>query len=146
MSLLLNKLSLQNGEQINQNRQILAKEKIQMYKNLASFIGTQNVFTLKNKMLCALTILIFAACFTTGCENVSTREVLDLFSTVDLNRTITVTLDEKNGSGITGEATFGEYSIESGVILSFDVKIQNAGPWPQVRSIYLFWRQLRNTW
>ena len=99
-----------------------------MYKNLATFIGTQNVFTLKNKMLCALTILIFAACFTTGCDNVSTRAALDVFSTVDLNRTITVTLDEKNGSGITGEATFGEYSIESSVLLSLDVKIQNAGP------------------
>ncbi|MDE0316214.1 MAG: hypothetical protein OXM61_15045 [Candidatus Poribacteria bacterium] len=99
-----------------------------MYKNFVSFIGTQNVLKLNNKTLWVLVALIFTACFTIGCDNVSTREVLDLFSTVDLNRTVTVTLDEKNGSGITGEATFAEYNIESGTILSFDVKIQNAGP------------------
>ncbi len=98
-----------------------------MYKNLASFIDAHNILKFNSKTLCVLSIFIFATCFTIGCENVSTREVLDLFSTVDLNRTITVTLDEKNGSGITGEATFAEYNIESGTILSFDVEIQNAG-------------------
>ena len=99
-----------------------------MYKNLVSFIGKQNVSTLKYKTLCGLAVLIFTACFTIGCENVSTREILDAFNTVDLNRTVTVTLDEKNGSGITGEAIFAEYSIQSGTLLSFDVSIQDAGP------------------
>lgn len=99
-----------------------------MSKNLASFIDAHNNLKFNSKTLCVLSIFIFATCFTIGCENVSTREVLDLFSTVDLNRTITVTLDEKNGSGITGEATFAEYNIESGTILSFDVEIQNGGP------------------
>ena len=106
-----------------------------MYKNFVSFIGKQNVFTLKNKTLCVLTILIFAACFTTGCDNVSTTKVLEVFDEgiIDLNRTVTVTLDEKNGSGITGTATFTEYvdsdseSVGSTTIRNFDVEIQGAG-------------------
>ncbi len=107
-----------------------------MYKNLASFIGKQNVFTLKNKTLCVLTILIFAACFTTGCDNFSSTEVLEVFDEgiIDLNRTVTVTLQEKNGSGITGTATFTEYvdsdtaSVGSASIRNFDVEIQGADP------------------
>jgi hypothetical protein len=112
-----------------------------MYKNLASFIGIQNVLKLKNKTLCVLTILIFAACFTTGCENRSSSntfstELLKGFSEglLDLNQTVTVTLQEKNGSGITGTATFTEYvgsdteDSGSSTIRNFDVEIQNAGP------------------
>lgn len=82
---------------------------------------------LKHNTLYVLTILILAACFTTGCDDISTTKVLDAFSSVDLNRTITVTLDEKNGSGITGEAIFSEYSLDSGTIVNFEVEIQNAG-------------------
>lgn len=107
-----------------------------MYKNFVSFIGKQNVFTLKNKTLCVLTILIFAACFTTGCDNFSSTEVLEVFDEgiIDLNRTVTVTLQEKNGSGITGTATFTEYvdsdseSVGSTTIRNFDVEIQGADP------------------
>ena len=111
-----------------------------MYKNLVSFMDKQNVFTLKNKTLYMLTILIFAACFTIGCENLPTTELLDAFTepidsfteepVLDLNRTVTVTLGEKNGSGITGTAIFMEY-VGSGAsgsytIRNFDVDIQNA--------------------
>lgn len=107
-----------------------------MYKNFVSFIGKQNVFTLKNKTLCVLTILIFAACFTTGCDNFSSTKVLEVFDEgiIDLNRTVTVTLQEKNGSGITGTATFTEYvdsdseSVGSTTIRNFDVEIQGADP------------------
>ncbi len=107
-----------------------------MYKYLASFIDATNVFTLKNNKLCMLTILILAACFITGCENLTTTELLDAFTEPILvkNRTITVTLTEKNGSGITGTATFTEYidsdteDIGSTIIRNFDVEIQNAGP------------------
>lgn len=106
-----------------------------MNKNLVSFIGTQNVFT-----LCLSTILILAACFITGCEKgsssrFSTRllEALDE-GFLDLNRTITVTLGEKDGSGITGTATFKEYvasdteSVGLSTIRNFDVEIQDAVP------------------
>jgi len=93
-------------------------------------------------MLCTLTILIFAACcFIIGCENgsgSSTRfstELLEAFDEglLDLNQTVTVTLQEKNGSGITGTATFTEYvgsdteDSGSSTIRNFDVEIQNAG-------------------
>lgn len=104
-----------------------------MYKNLVSFIGTQNVFTLGIS-----TIIIFAVCFITGCESgSSTRfstELLEAFDEgfLDLNQTVTATLQEKDGSGITGTATFTEYvgsdteSTGSGTIRNFDVEIQNA--------------------
>ncbi len=86
-------------------------------------------------MLCMLTILIFAACFTTGCDNFSTTEFLDTITEPLLveNRTLTVTLTEKNGSGISGTGTFTEYvdtnteDIGSTVIRNFDVEIHNAG-------------------
>ena len=110
-----------------------------MYNNLASFIGAQKVSTLKNKALCLLTILILAACcFTTGCESgSSTRfstELLKAFDEgfLDLNQTVTVTLNEKNGSGITGTATFTEYvgsnteDVGSASIRNLDVEIQGA--------------------
>lgn len=104
-----------------------------MYKNLVSFIGTQNVFT-----LCISTILILAVCFITGCESGSSSRfstrLLEAFDEgfLDLNRTITVTLGAKGGSGITGTATFTEYvgsdseSVGSSTIRNFDVEIQNA--------------------
>ncbi len=104
-----------------------------MYKNLVSFIGTQNVFTLSIS-----TILILAACFITGCESgSSTRfstELLEAFDEgfLDLSQTVTATLQEKDSSGITGTATFTEYvgsdteSTGSGTIRNFDVEIQNA--------------------
>ena len=106
-----------------------------MYKNLVSFRSAQNVFT-----LCLLTALVFAACFfMTGCENFPTTEFLDAFTEpidplteepiLDLNRTVTVTLSGKNGSGITGTAAFMEYvDSDSGsyTIRNFDVEIQNA--------------------
>ncbi len=104
-----------------------------MYKNLVSFSGIQNIL---------LTILILAACFTTGCESSSSSRfstrLLEAFDEgiLDLNRTITVTLGEKDGSGITGTATFTEYvgsdsdstSIGSATIRNFDVEIQDAVP------------------
>ena len=102
-----------------------------MYKNLVSFSGIQNIL---------LTILILAACFTTGCESSSSSRfstrLLEAFDEgiLDLNRTITVTLGEKGGSGITGTATFTEYvgsdssSIGSATIRNFDVEIQDAVP------------------
>ena len=110
-----------------------------MYKNLVAYISKQNVFTLKHKTLSVLTILIFAACcFTTGCESGSSSRfstrLLEAFDEgfLDLNRTITVTLGEKDGSGITGTATFTEYvgsdsdPVGSSTIRNFDVEIQNA--------------------
>jgi len=108
-----------------------------MYKNLVTYISKQNILTLRNKMLCVLAVLIFAVCcFTTGCENRTSTKLLDALSEpiLDLNRTVTVTLDEKNGSGITGTATFTEYveadSEQAGsmTIRNFDVEIQNAVP------------------
>ena len=100
-----------------------------MYKNLVSFIGTQNVFTFGIS-----TILILAACFITGCEGRTSTELLDALSDpiLELNRTVTVTLGEKNGSGITGTAIFMEYvdadSEQAGstTIRNFDVEIQDA--------------------
>ena len=105
-----------------------------MYKNLASFIGAHNILKFNSKALCVLSIFIFAACFTIGCDDVS--EILEVLDEglIDKNRTVTVTLAEKNGSGITGTATFTEYLDSYGenrgslVILSFDVEIQNGGP------------------
>lgn len=108
------------------------KGRFKMYKNLVTVIGAQNVFTLRNKTLCMLTILIFAACFTIGCDTLSTTEVLDVFTDpiLELNRTVTVTLGEKNGSGITGTAIFMEYvgsgTSGSHTIRNFDVEIQDA--------------------
>ncbi|MDE0638202.1 MAG: hypothetical protein OXI43_20370 [Candidatus Poribacteria bacterium] len=107
-----------------------------MYKNLASFIGAQNVFTLKHKTLSVLTIFIFAACFITGCENRTSTKLLEALSDplLELNRTVTVTLTEKDGSGITGTAIFMEYvdsdteQVGSTTIRNFDVEIQNAVP------------------
>lgn len=107
-----------------------------MYKNLASFIGAQNVFTLKNKTLYMLTILILAACFIIGCEGRTSTKLLDALSDplLELNRTVTVTLNEKDGSGITGTAIFMEYvdsdteQVGSTTIRNFDVEIQNAVP------------------
>ncbi len=105
-----------------------------MYNNLASFIGAQRVSTIKHKTLCLLTIFIFAACFITGCDNISTTKVLDIFTEpiLKLNRTITVTLSEKNESGISGTATFKEYvgadteNVGLASIRNFDVQIQGA--------------------
>ena len=105
-----------------------------MYNNLVSFIGAQKVSTIKHKMFCLLTIFIFAACFITGCDNVSTTELLNVFTEpiLRLNRTITVTLSEKNDSGISGTATFKEYVgsdteiVGSASIRNFDVQIQGA--------------------
>lgn len=100
-----------------------------MYKNIVSLIDTQNVFT-----LCISTIFILTACFIIGCEEGSSSRfstrLLEAFDEgfLDLNRTITVTLDEKDGSGITGTATFTEYvgSASKATIRNFDVEIQNA--------------------
>ncbi len=105
-----------------------------MYKNLVSYISKQNVFTLKNKTLYMLTILILAACFIIGCEGRTTTKLLDALSDplLELNRTVTVTLNEKDGSGITGTAIFMEYvdadteQVGSTTIRNFDVEIQNA--------------------
>lgn len=99
-----------------------------MYKKLTSFSGAYKVST-----LCMLAILILAACFA-GCENLSTTELLDAFTQpiLRLNRTITVTLSEKNDSGISGTATFKEYvgsdteDVGSASIRNFDVQIQGA--------------------
>ena len=112
-----------------------------MHKNLnALYCGVQNVFTVRNKPLYMLTILILAACFTIGCESGSSTRfstrLLEAFDEgfLDLNRTITVTLGEKDGSGITGTAIFMEYvdsdtgSSGSYKIQNFDVEIQNAVP------------------
>lgn len=106
-----------------------------MYKSLAFFINNNKVYTLKRNLYCVIAFLIFAACFTIGCENFSSTELLDVFTEpiLERNRTITVTLAEKNDSGITGTATFTEYidadteDIGSTVIRNFDVEIQNAG-------------------
>lgn len=105
-----------------------------MYKNLVSCISKQNVFTLKNKTLYMLTILILAACFIIGCEGRTSTKLLDALSDplLELNRTVTVTLNEKDGSGITGTAIFMEYvdadteQVGSTTIRNFDVEIQNA--------------------
>ena len=105
-----------------------------MYNNLASFIGAQKVSTLKNKALCLLTILILAACLSTGCDNLSTTEFLDAFTEpiLELNRTITVTLSAKNESGISGTAKFMEYvganseQVGSASIRNLDIQIQGA--------------------
>lgn len=105
-----------------------------MYNNLTTNIGAQKVSTLKNKTLCLLTILIFAACFITGCDNFSSTEFLDAFTEpiLELKKTITVTLSEKNESGISGTATFKEYvgsdaeEVGSASIRNFDLQIQGA--------------------
>ncbi|MDE0086516.1 MAG: hypothetical protein OXU23_12435, partial [Candidatus Poribacteria bacterium] len=80
-----------------------------MYKDLASFIDAHNILKFNSKALCVLSIFIFATCFTTGCDDVS--EILEVLDEglIDKNRTVKVTLAEKNGSGITGTATYTEY-------------------------------------
>ena len=105
-----------------------------MYKKLASFFNEIKIFTNKCNTLCMLIILICAACFITSCNNLSTTELLDAFTepVLVVNRTITITLTEKNESGVTGTATFTEYvdsdteDIGSTTIRNFDVEIQNA--------------------
>lgn len=111
-----------------------------MYRSLALLRNYNRAYTLKHKLLYGLVFLIFAACLTMGCESgPSSRfstELLEVFDEgfIDLNQTITVTLQEKNGSGITGTAVFKEYvpsnseSTGSSKIRNFDVEIQNAGP------------------
>lgn len=111
-----------------------------MFRSLALRNNNKKAYTLKHKLLCGLVLLIFAACFTSGCESgPSSRfstELLEVFDEgfIDLNQTITVTLDEKDGSGITGTAVFSEYvssnseSTGSTKIRNLDVEIQNAVP------------------
>ena len=107
-----------------------------MSRSLALPINNNKAYSYKDKFLSMLAFLIFAACFTSGCDNFSTSGILELFTEPILkqNRTITITLNEKNGSGISGTATFTEYvnadteDIGSTTIRNFDVEIQNAGP------------------
>ena len=111
-----------------------------MYRSLALPNINNKAYTLKHKYLCGIAFLIFAACLTMGCESDSSSrfstELLEVLDEgfIDLNQTITVTLQEKNGSGITGTAVFKEYvssdseSTGSTKIRNFDVEIQNAGP------------------
>ena len=80
-----------------------------------------------------LVALIFTACFTLGCDNISSTKLLDAFSEsdafeLDVGRTVTITLQEKDGSGVTGTATFTEYIGSSSTILNFAVALQNAVP------------------
>lgn len=81
-----------------------------------------------------LTILILTGSCITGCDNFSTTEFLDAFTEpiLELKRTISVTLNEKDASGISGTATFKEYEgsdseVGSTTIKNFDIEIQNAG-------------------
>ena len=104
-----------------------------MYKNLLSIIDTQNTLRLKNIPLCLLTILILTGSCITGCDNISTTKLLDAFvdPILEVKRTITVPLNEKNASGISGTATFKEYvgsDSEAGStsIKNLDIQIQNA--------------------
>ena len=104
-----------------------------MYKNLLSIIDTQNTLRLKNIPLCLLTILILTGSCITGCDKISTTEFLDAFvdPILEVKRTIPVTLNEKNASGISGTATFKEYvgaDSEAGStsIKNLDIEIQNA--------------------
>ena len=96
-----------------------------------------------NRTLYMLGALIFAACFTLGCDNISSTKLLDAFSEsdafeLDVGRTVTITLQEKDGSGVTGTATFTEYIGSSSTILNFAVALQSAGPRPPIRRTYLF--------
>ena len=112
-----------------------------MYRSLALLRNYNKAYTLKYKLLYGIAFLIFAACLTMGCEEGDsssrfTTELLEAFDEgfIDPNQTITVTLQEKNGSGITGTAVFKEYVSSdseytgSTKIRNFDVEIQNAGP------------------
>ena len=105
------------------------------------YSNNNKTYTLKRKFLCVITFLILAVCFTIGCDNFSTTEIFEVLTKPILkqNRTITVTLTEKNGSGISGTATFTEYvaaiikdigpteDIGPTTIRNFDLEIQNAG-------------------
>lgn len=80
-----------------------------------------------------LTILILTGSCITGCDNISTTKLLDAFvdPILEVKRTITVPLNEKNASGISGTATFKEYvgsDAEAGStsIKNLDIQIQNA--------------------
>ena len=109
-----------------------------MFRSLTLLNNNKKTYTLKRKFLYGIVFLIFAACFTSGCETGSssrlTTELLQVFDEglLDLNQTITVTLDEKDGSGITGTAVFSEYvssnseSAGSTRIRNLDAEIQNA--------------------
>lgn len=110
-----------------------------MFRSLALLNNNNKAYTLKRKFLYGLAFLIFAACLTMGCEGDSSRfttELLEVFDEgfIDLNQTITVTLDEKDESGITGTAVFSEYvssnseSTGASKIRNLDVEIQNAVP------------------
>ena len=105
-----------------------------MYKHLQSIIYIQNTLRLKNISLCMLTILILTVSCITGCDNISTTKILDAFTEpiLELKRTIPVTLNEKDASGISGTVTFKEYvgsDSEAGStsIQNLDIEIQNAG-------------------
>ncbi len=111
-----------------------------MFRSLALLNNNTKTYTLKRKFLCGLALLIFAACFTSGCEESSSSrfstELLEVFDEgfIDVNQLIKVTLQEKDGSGITGTAVFSEYvssnseSTGSTKIRNLDVEIQNAVP------------------
>ena len=125
-----------------------------MFRSLALLNNNKKAYTLKRKFLCGIAFLIFAACFTSGCEKGSSPSFsIKLLGVsdeglLDLNQTITVTLDEKDGSGITGTAVFSEYVLSDGdstgstkirnlsdgdstgstKIRNLDVEIQNAVP------------------
>ena len=82
-----------------------------------------------------LTILILTGSCLTGCDKIKTTEFLDAFvdPILEVKRTISVTLNEKNASGISGTATFKEYvgtNSEAGStsIKNLDIEIQNAVP------------------
>ena len=109
-----------------------------MYRSFALRHNNNKVYTLNHKFFCGMAFLIITACLTIGCERGSSSrfstELLEVFDEgfIDLNQTITVTLHEKDGSGITGTAVFKEYvssdseSTGSTKIRNFDVEIQNA--------------------
>ena len=83
-----------------------------MFRSLALPNSNNKVYTLKRKFLCGLTFLILAACFTSGCESgPSSRFSTELLEAldegfIDVNQLIKVTLQEKDGSGITGTSRF----------------------------------------
>ena len=58
-----------------------------------------------------LTILILTGSCLTGCDNISTTKLLDAFTEpiLEVKSTISVTLNAKNASWVSGTATFKEY-------------------------------------